>query len=135
MAIEIIAQENIAVGPRAAAAWRVRVVHVLPKYRLSITCNDGTNGIVDMAALVQSPDAGMYAALKDTQLFQQVNIVLGAITWPNGADLDPLWAYEEISINKTWSVPDGPPEICCKFIWVWHLGEDKPLTAGSGIVS
>jgi hypothetical protein len=74
-------------------------------YRLSITCNDGTNGIVDMSALVNSPDAGMYADLKDLQLFQQVSIELGALTWPNGADLDPLWAHEEIGKNKTWSVP------------------------------
>jgi hypothetical protein len=47
----------------------VRAVNVLSGYRLSITCNDGTNGIVDMSALVNSPDAGMYAELKDAQFF------------------------------------------------------------------
>ena len=61
-----------------AAAWRVRAVNVLPDYRLSITCNDGTNGIVDMSALVNSPDAGIYAELKDAQLFQRVSIELHA---------------------------------------------------------
>jgi hypothetical protein len=32
---------------------------------------------------------------------------LGAITWPNGADLDPLWMYERImeAEDKTWCVP------------------------------
>lgn len=50
-------------------------------------------------------DAGMYAALKDSQIFQQVNVDLGALTWPNGADLDPSCVHEEISKNKTWSVP------------------------------
>jgi hypothetical protein len=89
----------------AAAPWRVRAVNVQPGYRLSITCNDGTSGIVDMSALVSSMDAGIFAALKDTQLFQQVNIELGVLTWPNGADLDPLWVHEEIRKNKTWSVP------------------------------
>ena len=49
MSNETAAQENIAVGIRAAAAWRVRAVNVLTDYRLSITCNDGTNGIVDMS--------------------------------------------------------------------------------------
>jgi len=39
------------------------------------------------------------------RLFQKVSIKLGALTWPNGADLDPLWTHEEISKNKTWSVP------------------------------
>src|SRR3989338_8551374 len=105
MSNETVAQENIAVGITAAAPWRVSAVNVLPDYQLSITCNDGTNGIVDMSALVNSPVAGIYAALKDAQLFQQVSIELGAIAWPNGADLDPLWTHEEISKNKTWSVP------------------------------
>lgn len=102
---ETVVQENISVGLRATAAWRVRAVNVLPDYRLSVTCNDGTNGIVDMPALVNSSNAGILAALKDAQLFQQVDVELGAIAWPNGADLDPVWVHEEISKNKTWSVP------------------------------
>ena len=60
---------------------------------------------MDMSALVDSQDAGMYAKLKDTQLFQQVSIELGALSWPNGADLDPSWVHEEIGKNKTWPVP------------------------------
>ncbi len=105
MSTETVTQENITVGLKAVAAWRVRAVNVLPGYRLSITCNDGTNGIVDMSALVSSPDAGMYAELKDAQFFQQASIALGALSWPNGADLDPSWAHEEIGKNKTWSFP------------------------------
>ena len=96
---------QIVQGVTGVAPWRVRAAHVLPDYRLSITCNDGTNGIVDMLALVNSPDAGIYAALKDTQLFQKVSIELGALSWPNGADLDPMWTHEEVSKNKTWAVP------------------------------
>jgi hypothetical protein len=48
-------------------------------------------------------DAGIFAALKGARLFQQVNIELGAITWPNGADLDPVWVHDEV--GKNWSVP------------------------------
>ncbi|MBI5451597.1 MAG: DUF2442 domain-containing protein [Gammaproteobacteria bacterium] len=99
-------QEHRPAGVTGAAPWRVRTVNVLPDYRLAVTCNDGTNGIVDMSALVISTDAGIFAALKDVQLFRWVNIELDAITWPNGADLDPAWAHEEIGKNKTWSVPD-----------------------------
>lgn len=105
MSIETVTQENITAGLKPAAPWRVRAVNVLPGYKLSITCNDGTNGIVDMSALVSSPNAGMYAELKDAQLFQQVSIELGALTWPNGADLDPSWVHEEIGKNKSWMVP------------------------------
>lgn len=105
MPIKTVAQEHRPAGVTTAAPWRVRAVNVQTGYRLFITCNDGTNGIVDMSALVNSSNAGIYSALKDAQLFQQVSIELGALTWPNGADLDPLWMHEEIGKNKTWSVP------------------------------
>ena len=105
MPIKTVTQEHRPAGVTAAAPWRVRAVNVLPGYRLSITCNDNTSGIVDMSALIFSADAGIFTALKDAQLFQQVRIELGALIWPNGADLDPVWVHEEISKNKTWSVP------------------------------
>jgi hypothetical protein len=105
MPIETVTQEHRPAGVTAAAPWRIRAADILPDYRLSITCNDGTSGIVDMSALVKSADAGVFAALKDAQLFRQVNIELGAITWPNVADLDPAWVHEEVGKNRTWSVP------------------------------
>ncbi len=105
MPIETVTQEHRPAGVIPAAPWRVSAVNVQPGYRLSVTCNDGTSGVVDMSRLVASERAGVYAVLKDAQLFQQVSIELGALTWPNGADLDPLWVHEEIGKNKTWSVP------------------------------
>lgn len=105
MPIETVTQEHRPAGVTAAASWRVRAVSVQLGYRLSITCNDGTSGIVDMAALVNNADAGIFAPLKDVQLFQRVSIELGALTWPNGADLDPVWVHEEIGKNKMWSIP------------------------------
>lgn len=105
MPIETVTQEHSAAGVTAAAPWRVRAVNVQSGYRLSVTCNDGTSGLVDMSRLVASEKAGIYAALKDESLFNQVSIELGALTWPNGADLDPEWVHEEIGKNKSWSVP------------------------------
>lgn len=105
MPIETVTQKHRPAGAIAAAPWHVRAVSVQPDYRLSITCNDGTSGIVDMSEPVNTAAAGIFAALKDAQLFQQVNIEIGALTWPNGSDLDPLWVHEEIGENKTWSVP------------------------------
>ena len=29
----------------------------------------------------------------------------GVVTWPNGADIDPAWMYEQVRANKSWSVP------------------------------
>jgi hypothetical protein len=106
MPIETVTQEHRSAGVTAAAPWRVRTVSPLPGYRLSVTCNDGTTGIVDMSRLIASERAGIFAALKDVHLFQQVSIELGALTWPNGCDLDPAWAHEEIGKNQLWSVPD-----------------------------
>ncbi|SFD85682.1 DUF2442 domain-containing protein [Nitrosomonas sp. Nm166] len=106
MPTETITQEHRALGITAAAPWRVRTVAVLPNYCLSVTCNDDTSGIVDMSRLISSEQAGIFAALKDEKLFNQVRIELGALTWPNGADLDPAWVHEEIRKNKTWLVPE-----------------------------
>jgi len=92
--------EGIAVAP-----WRIRSVTVLPNYCLSVTCNDGTTGVVDMSQLILDEKTDIYSALKDEQLFNQVRIELGALTWPNGADLDPVWLHEEIAKNKVWRVP------------------------------
>ncbi|MBS0424067.1 MAG: DUF2442 domain-containing protein [Proteobacteria bacterium] len=75
-----------------------RSVVVLPDYCLSVTCNDGVTGIVDMSQLIFSEKAGIYSALKDVQLFNQVRIELGVLTWPNGADIDPAWLYEESAL-------------------------------------
>ncbi len=91
--------EGIAVAP-----WRIRSVTVLPNHCLSVTCTDGTTGTVNMAQLISGEQAGIFAALKDEQLFNQVRIELGALTWPNGADLDPVWMHEEIKKNNTWHV-------------------------------
>lgn len=106
MPTETVAQEYRTTGITPAAPWRVRTVNVLPGYCLSITCNDGTAGIVDMSRLISGKQAGLFAALKDEKLFSQVRIELGALTWPNGADLDPAWVHEEIGENKVWCAPE-----------------------------
>lgn len=62
-------------------------------------------GIVDMSRLIFNERAGIFVALKDEQLFNQVRIELGALAWTNGADFDPAMLYEEILNNETWCVP------------------------------
>lgn len=106
MPTETVTQAYRTTGITAVAPWRVRTVKVLPDYCLLVTCNDGMAGIVDMSRLISSEQAGIFAALKDEQLFNQVRIELGALTWPNGADLDPEWMHEGIGKNKTWRVPE-----------------------------
>ena len=105
MSTETATQEHSSSGITVAAPWRIRSVTVLADYCLSVTCNDGTTGIVDMSQLIFSQNTGIYLALKDVRLFNQVRIELGVLTWPNGADLDPVWLHEEIVKNGTWRVP------------------------------
>ena len=105
MSIETTTEDHRTLGVIPAAPWRIKAVSVLPGYRLSVTCNDGTSGIVDMSRLVTSEQAGIFSELKDVQIFGQVQLDLGVLTWPNGADLDPEWVHDEVSGNKTWSIP------------------------------
>jgi hypothetical protein len=105
MSIETTTEDHRTLGVIPAAPWRIKAVNVLPGYRLSVTCNDGTSGLVDMSRLVSSERAGVFSALKDEQIFSQVSLDLGVLTWPNGADLDPEWVHDEVTENKTWSVP------------------------------
>jgi hypothetical protein len=47
----------------------------------------------------------MYEPLKNPGFFSRAYLELGAITWPNGADLDPSWLHEQLEHNEMWSVP------------------------------
>lgn len=91
-------------GVRPVADWRVAEVRALPGYRLRVRFNDGTEGCVDMAQFLESPVAGVFAALRDEAAFQDVDVVLGAVTWPGGLDLAPDAMYREIKEQGTWVV-------------------------------
>jgi hypothetical protein len=83
----------------------VKALAVMPGYRLAVTFQDGTSGTADLSALTTAHDCGIYEALKDPTVFGQARLELGVVTWPNGADIDPAWMYEQIKLAKTWSVP------------------------------
>jgi hypothetical protein len=78
---------------------------VLPDYRLAVTFMDDTNGIVDFSAVLTAKECGIFEALKDKACFDQARLELGVVTWPNGADVDPAWMYEQIGLNRLWAVP------------------------------
>jgi len=67
------------------------IVEVRPMhgYQLYLRFEDGAEGIIDVSELV--PLEGVFAPLRDRSFFEQVRVhpELGAIYWPNGADLDP----------------------------------------------
>lgn len=62
-------------------------------YRLYLRFDDGRDGAVDVASLVEL--TGVFGPLRDSAEFEQVRVdpELGTIVWPCGADLDPDVLY------------------------------------------
>jgi hypothetical protein len=82
----------------------VNAVSALPDFCLRVTFVDGTSGEVDMRAFLRATgiDDTVFAPLRDSNVFAQVRIELGAVQWPNGADLAPDTMYDEIQAHRRW---------------------------------
>jgi hypothetical protein len=90
------------VAPRSP--WRVTEVEALPGFRLRVVFSDGLTGTVEMAGLIYSPKAGVFAALADPSLFAQVSLEYGAVTWPGELDLAPDAMYSAIQEHRVWKL-------------------------------
>ena len=95
---------SIAVTPpiQPRMPWRVAAVEALPGFCLHVRFVDGTEGTVDLTALIKSPGAGVFGALVNLSLFSQVFVEHGAVTWPGEIDLAPDAMYTEIKKAGTW---------------------------------
>ena len=91
-------------GIRHTVPWRVTSVAALPDSRLRVTFVDGTTGEVHMRLFLSNPriDGTIFEALRDLEAFSQARVVLGAIQWPNGADLAPDAMYDAIRKGGFW---------------------------------
>ena len=85
-------------------AWRVTAVSALPDARLRVTFVDGTSGQVEMGTFLRKPeiDGTIFEPLRDPVIFAQAQVVLGAVQWPNGADLAPDAMYDAIRERGVW---------------------------------
>jgi len=92
--------------PRPTAPWRVARVEARPGMCLHVTFADGTTGEVRLQPFLESARVAgtIFQALRDPALFNQVGIELGALTWPNGADLAPDSMYDAIRSHGVWTV-------------------------------
>ena len=72
-------------------------VRVLDRYRLRIRFEDGVVGEVDLEKMIQFE--GVFAPVKERAFFAQVRVdpEAGTIVWQNGADLDPLVLYSQVT--------------------------------------
>jgi hypothetical protein len=72
-------------------------------FRLHVRFFDGTEGTVDLSALIHSADAGVFAMLADVAVFSQAAVEFGAVTWPNGLDLAPDAMYAAFRESGEWT--------------------------------
>ena len=84
--------------------WRVASVSVLSNTRLRVTFVDGTAGEVHMQSFLNSAlvDGTIFELLRDPATFAQAQVVLGAVQWPNGADLAPDAMYDAVREHGVW---------------------------------
>lgn len=89
---------------RHVVPWRITSVTALPAFRLQVTFVDGTSGEVDLEAFLGRPAAalGVFAPLRDPQVFAQARVVLGAVEWPGGPDLAPDAMYDAVREHGRW---------------------------------
>jgi len=92
--------------PRSAAPWRLVSVRPDEDFRLHVVFVDGTAGDVHLRAFIEGPSTNgtLFEALRDSGYFRQVCIELGAVAWPNGADLAPDAMYDAIRASGQWVV-------------------------------
>jgi hypothetical protein len=70
-------------------------VRALDGHRLWLRFTDGSEGIRDLAETIAG-GGPMVEPLKAPDYFARVFVEMGAPTWPNGFDLDPINLYMEL---------------------------------------
>jgi hypothetical protein len=71
----------------------LKVIH---PYGLDVEFNDGTRGVHDCAALVQTGKGTAILPLRDPEFFARAFLEWGAPTWPNSYDMDAEWLRREM---------------------------------------
>ena len=67
----------------------------LDGYRLWLRFTDGSEGVRDLSDVIAEGGV-MVEPLKSKEYFDRVFVELGAPTWPNGFDLDPINLYMQL---------------------------------------
>mgnify|MGYP004002429025 CR=1 FL=1 len=97
-------QKNHATGLTPSNPWRLAQATPLENYRLEVEFTDGTQGFVDMSTCILGENAGVFASLRDQDIFNQVQLIHGVATWPGEIDLAPDAMYDEIQQHGTWTL-------------------------------
>jgi hypothetical protein len=68
---ERVPKENSTAGVIPRSPWRVEKVSLLPDFGIRVHFFDGTSGEVSLKRLVFSDRAGVFAALRDVEVFKK----------------------------------------------------------------
>ena len=77
--------------------WDVKTVRPLENHRLYLELEDGRKGMFDLNPYL---DHGVFRELRDVHYFNQVGIVMGAVTWPHEQDIAPETLVAELQPLK-----------------------------------
>jgi len=97
---------QIASGIPPQAPWRVTSVNTLRGLRFQVTFADGTAGEVELKGFLSGPkiEGAPFEPLREWEEFAKAHVELGAVRWPNGADLAPDAMYDAIRQHGRWVV-------------------------------
>jgi hypothetical protein len=88
-----------------AALVRVRSVEPKKGFTVEVHFNDGSRREINLEPYLHGP---VFEAIRhDPSMFRSMQVEEGAITWPNGADIDPDVLY--YSLTPAWAItPESP---------------------------
>jgi hypothetical protein len=76
---------------------KVLKIKKLGGFRLYLHFSDRTEGEWDFAGMI-AEGGTMVAPLESPKYFARVFLQLGALTWPNGFDLDSIALHDEMTV-------------------------------------
>ena len=79
--------------------WTVISVEPKPPLALAVRFSDGTMGTVRFEL---SHLNGVFEALRNPDIFRQVRVEFGTVSWPGEIDLAPDAMYREIKQTGEW---------------------------------
>jgi len=79
--------------------WDVVEAKVTGELEFAVRFADGLTGKVH---LLPSHLDGVFERLKDPQIFNQLTVTDGFVSWPDEIDLAPDAMYEAIKVNGEW---------------------------------
>ena len=77
--------------------YDIRTAEPLANHRLRLAFDDGVEGVVDLGRMLRWE--GVFESLRDDREFEKVRVnpEAGIVEWPNGADLDSIVLYADVT--------------------------------------